>query len=631
MNPISALSAASAAPPSAPTAQSYGLVWEDKPEAAEETLRRFLPVLEEVPARAVLAADADAPQHALIEGDNLHALTVLGYTHEAKVDVIYIDPPYNTGNQDFSYNDSFVDPDDGFRHSKWLSFMNRRLKLAKALLKPTGVIFISIDDHEQAALKLLCDQVFGEHNFVGNVCWFKKRKGSFLANELVSLTEYVLIYKNSQPLKLFGGLPDNSESQPIIKRTNTVKQLTFPANLVKTKLPDGTYEPGVYGDGTSASRLLTDIQVQGGIIRNSFVLEAPFVWSQAYLDEEIRNHTEVLINTLNLQPRVIRTNNESIKAFPSFIDGREIGATNEDAYELLKNIFHTDRPFSYSKPVNLLKMLIQAASYQRPDAVVLDFFAGSGTALHATMQLNAEDGGRRRCVLVTNNENNIAEEITYERNRRVIQGYTSLKGVAVPGLTNNSLRYFRCVAPVPRTPTLRHKRELVRRATDLLCLKENCFQALPTPAGADFRAFAGPTGHLVIVYDDLAVEEAAAFVAALPEPTLHAQRLTLNSPPCAVYVFAAASYAYEDEFAAVAARIRLSALPEALYRAWQHLLPELRVESEELRVAAPAAVPLLPAPFETAADPAPVAAPPIVPRPEPAPHIVDKRGNLMLF
>ena len=328
--------------------KKYGLVWEDKPEDVEERLLDELPVLIEDKDRALTDAGSDAPNHILIEGDNLEALTTLAYTHEGKIDVIYIDPPYNTGNKDFIYNDSYVDSEDSYRHSKWLSFMSKRLRIAKKLLSDNGVIFISIDDNEQAALKLLCDNPdcgFGADKFVGQLVWFKKRKGSFLSNKVVSLTEYILIYTRNPNIQLFGGLPSNSESQPIIKRTNSPKILTFPANIIKTKLPDGVYPKGVYGVGTSASELLEDVIAQNGTFTTPLVIKAPFVWGQEFLEQELCNGTEVIVNTRNFQVRVIRHNNESIKAMPSFIDGREAGATNEDAYELLKEVFATDRPF----------------------------------------------------------------------------------------------------------------------------------------------------------------------------------------------------------------------------------------------------------------------------------------------
>ena len=175
--------------------KKYGLVWEDKPEDAEQRMVNEQPVLVEVPERAILSDDAEAPNHILIEGDNLEALTALSYTHAGKIDVIYLDPPYNTGNKDFIYNDSFVDKEDGYRHSKWLTFMNKRLKIAKNLLSDKGVIFISIDDNEQAPLKMLCDEVFGNINLCGQLIWRKKSGGGQTDIYFVTEHEYILVYQ----------------------------------------------------------------------------------------------------------------------------------------------------------------------------------------------------------------------------------------------------------------------------------------------------------------------------------------------------------------------------------------------------------------------------------------------------
>ena len=219
------------------TKKKYGLVWENKPEDVEEQLRTQLPVLKEVLERRIkteprlpnlkegqnilaslkvttlfpelenkdnqinhssvngLENKVEAPNHILIEGDNLHALTALTFTHEGKIDVIYIDPPYNTGNKDFKYNDSFVDKEDNYRHSKWLSFMDKRLRIAKRLLSEKGVIFISIDNNEQAQLKLLCDEVFYEFNLVGNVSVVNNLKGRSDEKYVATAHEFVLIYK----------------------------------------------------------------------------------------------------------------------------------------------------------------------------------------------------------------------------------------------------------------------------------------------------------------------------------------------------------------------------------------------------------------------------------------------------
>ena len=553
------------------THKKYGLVWEDKPEDVEERLRDDLPVLTEVKERAIISEDPDAPNHILIEGDNLEALTALSYTHAGKIDVIYIDPPYNTGNKDFVYNDAFVDKEDSFRHSKWLSFVSKRLAIAKRLLSPSGVIFISIDDNEQAQLKLLCDEIFGDSNFVGEIVWFKKRKGSFLSNKLVSLTEYILPYVNNPSVQLFGGLPDNSESQPIIKRTNGKKTLCFKANVVSTKLKDGVYPAGLYGVGSSASELLDDVTVEDGKIINDFRIQAPFTWGQEFLDSEIANGTEVLINTLNFQVRVIRRNNESIKALPSFLDGREFNATNEDAYEMLKVMFNDDRPFQYSKPVNLIKKLILANSYKNKDAIVLDFFAGSGTTLHATILLNQEDGGHRRCIIVTNNENGICENVTFERCKKAILGYSSNDPATQVGIINNSLRYYKTDF-VGRERSSQNMRQLVYAATDLLCIKEDLYNEVKQFGSLKLKSsvaryFEGKDKRMLAIYNELAVPAIAEEIAKMD-----------FSGKVKIYVFAPGNYAYDDEFYEVQNKVELCALPAAIYNAYQKVLPKRKTK-----------------------------------------------------
>lgn len=545
--------------------KKYGLVWEDKPEDVEERLREELPVLIEDTSKAIISTDTDAPNHILIEGDNLEALTALAYTHKGKVDVIYIDPPYNTGNKDFVYNDKFVDKEDAYRHSKWLSFMSKRLQIAKQLLSDNGVIFISIDDNEQAPLKMLCDEIFNENKLIGQIVWFKKRKGSFLSNKLISLTEYILAYSKNGNTELFGGLPSNNESQPIIKRTNSQKELVFPAYIVKTKLPNGVYNKGVYGNGTSASELIEDAVVENGIFVSELKIKAPFVWGQDFLNDEINNGTEIIVNTNNFQVRVIRHNNTSIKALPSFIDGREDGATNEDAYELLKSIFNIDSPFQYSKPVNLVKKLILSNSFFNKNINILDFFAGSGTTLHATMQLNAEDGGHRKCILVTNNENNICENVTYVRNKRVIQGYTTPKGEDVPGLMSNTLRYYRTDF-VPREKTQKNMRALVAAATDMLCIKNDIYTETHEIGGAKMRPslarhFKTGNNEMLIIYDDRAIPY---IVDKLKDIDV--------KEPIMVYVFSPNDYPYTDEFFEVADKVKLCALPAAIYETYSKVL-----------------------------------------------------------
>ena len=196
--------------------KKYGLVWEEKKEDVEERLREQLPLLTEVEERAIISSEADAPNHILIEGDNLEALTALSYSHEGKIDVIYIDPPYNTGNKDFVYNDTYVDSEASYRHSKWLSFIHKRLQIAKRLLSDKGVIFISIDDNEQANLKVLCDEIFDEKKFVGSICRATGTTTGQDANKLGSSYDYCLVYfvrmKNGQ-IFLFDTKTEGSDAE----------------------------------------------------------------------------------------------------------------------------------------------------------------------------------------------------------------------------------------------------------------------------------------------------------------------------------------------------------------------------------------------------------------------------------
>lgn len=232
------------------TKKKYGLVWEDKPEDVEEQLRTKLPVLKEVVERRILAKDlpqpekqaptkqatlfdnnnpdnnenkenndnpSSPPNHILIEGDNLHALTALTFTHEGAIDVIYIDPPYNTGNKDFKYNDSFVDREDSYRHSKWLSFMHKRLQIAKRLLSDKGVIFISIDDNEHAQLKMLCDEVFSSQDFVSNIAVINNLKGRSDDKYIATAHENLIIFKKASFETLGVQVPDKYISEYKLK------------------------------------------------------------------------------------------------------------------------------------------------------------------------------------------------------------------------------------------------------------------------------------------------------------------------------------------------------------------------------------------------------------------------------
>lgn len=540
--------------------KTYGLVWEDKPEDVEERLRNELPILTEVPERAIICEDKDAPNHILIEGDNLEALATLAYTHEGKIDVIYIDPPYNTGNKDFIYNDSYVDKEDSYRHSKWLSFMSRRLKIAKKLLSDRGVIFISIDDNEQAQLKLLCDEIFSPSNFVGTYFWKRTSTPPALSYKIRRKLEYVLCYQKTDiPQRTYAqGYVDGGDA-PLLNSGNPMGILQFPIGSVHFNLPDGVYS----AKSTYKMELLENVIVEHGININTFSARGHFKWGQNNLEKEVSEGTYFLIKSLQFSPRF----QKSTKAtkVPSNIVDDEVGVgTNEDAQ---KEVEALNVDFNYAKPISLISYLSKMPFWNEKDITILDFFAGSGTTLHATMQLNAEDGGHRQCILVTNNENNICEEVTYERNRRVIQGYTNAKGEEVEGLTKNNLRYYR-TGFVGRSRSMQNMRKLVNLATDMLCIKEDLYTEQKTFGGQKtykgiFRYFDDGKKQMLIIYREEAIDELVEVIYDMDV-----------AQPIKVYVFSPSEDPWEGSFDDVSDKVELCALPQAIYNTYRRILPK---------------------------------------------------------
>ena len=542
--------------------KKYGLVWEDKPEDAELRMVNEQPVLVEVPERAIVSDDAEAPNHILIEGDNLEALTAICYTHSGKIDVIYIDPPYNTGNKDFVYNDSFVDKEDGYRHSKWLSFMNKRLKIANCLLSGNGVIFISIDDNEQSQLKLLCDGIFGASKFVGMIT---RATGTTTGQDTGSLgkaSDYVLIYSKSDGFQI-GGIPlsdkDLSRYSLKDKKGNfSILQLRRtggedrredrPTMFFPIKAPDGT-DVLPYGPTGYESRWRVGPQKVEQMQKQDML----------YFKKDKEGKWKVYYKFYS-EGKTKRPSN-----LWTDIDG------NKKAQIELKSIL-PEAKFETPKPLELLNKILQISTNR--SSLILDFFAGSGTTLHATMQLNAEDGGRRQCILVTNNENGICENVTYERNRRVIQGYVTPKGEEVAGLTHNSLRYYKTQL-LSRKQSLKNKRALMAASTDLLCIKNDVYKEQTLFCGRKLktscaRYFDDGKTKMLVIYNELTVD---AFAEAIYHADVDGKIL--------IYVFSATRYAYDDNFEEVLDKVELCALPAAIYDAYKNILPKQKVEFEE--------------------------------------------------
>jgi adenine-specific DNA-methyltransferase len=371
--------------------------------------------------------DPNALTHKLIIGDNYDALLNLLIQYRGKIDVIYIDPPYG---KDAMGEFAETNYNNAITRDNLLSMLYPRLVLARQLLSDNGVIFCSIDDKNHAYVKGLFDEVFGEGNFVGSITWLKKRKGSFLSKEIISVTEYALVYAKSRPCKLYGGSPDSSESQPIIKRTNSRKILFFKSGVVQTKLVDGHYKAGNYGTGSNSMTLLNDIDVSGGYIVSDFALQGPFIWTQENLEVELKKEgAKVVINTGNFQPRIFKIQDgDASKGLSSLFVGVEHSATNEDGSEEILDIFGKEGLFDYPKPVNYIKYLVKAATFWSKNSIILDFFAGSGTTGQAVLELNKQDGGKRQFILATANEitdttpNGIVYDVTSKRLKRVMTG-----------------------------------------------------------------------------------------------------------------------------------------------------------------------------------------------------------------
>jgi len=535
------------------TKKKYGLVWEDKPEEVEEQLRENLPVLKEVKDKAIVNGE-DYPNHILIEGDNLHALTALSFTHEGKIDVIYIDPPYNTGNKDFKYNDDYVEKEDSFRHSKWLSFVNKRLQIAKRLLSENGTIFISIDDYEVGQLKLICNEVFGESNFVGQWNWFKSATPPNLSHKIKKNVEFILAYeKKRSNIKYKGIKKDSKSDDPITKPQNTLKTLTFPPGSIRFKINDQIIQPGTYGTEKYPNKLVNQLVIENNTNKNEVSFENRFVWTQPKLIEELQNGT--VINCSSSIVISYKKQNYSEEVPPNLIDESVGVDTTEEAGKYLFEIFGS-KVFDYPKPTSLIKYLLTF----KDNLTILDFFAGSGTTLDATIRLNYEDDGNRQCILVTNNENNICEEVTYERNKRVIQGYTNAKGVAVGGLAHNNLRYYKSEF-VGRETSLKNKRELTQLATELLCIKEDCYTEQKIKI-KQAKLFANARVTLLILFDDHIIPDAVELIKGM------------DAKEIKVYVFSMGSDPYTEDFAEVLNKVTLCALPDAIYKAYQNVLPK---------------------------------------------------------
>ena len=425
--------------------KKYGLVWEEHAELVEEEIKSKIPVFTEEKDKKIVGDSDSEDYNFLLEGDNLHSLQLLKKTHTGSIDVIYIDPPYNTGNKDFIYNDKIVDKTDGYSHSKWLSFMNKRLEIARELLSEKGVIIISIDDNEEAQLKLLCDEIFGNDNFVSVLPTIMNLKGNQDEFGFAGTHEYTVVYVKNKSMADIKQFPITEKSE--IKKQGWEKDergyFKKGATLKRTGI-----------DAPRASRPTTYYPI---LIKDERVYSITFeeykkiydkntkTFDDSFVDSLVSKYSskgfEVLLPESNNEKTSWRWQYSKVKDEYNEIIVSE-GKNGKSLYKKqrpqegqyptkkAKTLFYKpeyssgngttqlkeligEKAFNNPKPIELIKDLLLLTSSST--SKVLDFFAGSGTTGHAVEQLNKEDGGSRKYILCTNNENNICEEVTYKR------------------------------------------------------------------------------------------------------------------------------------------------------------------------------------------------------------------------
>lgn len=447
------------------TKKKYGLIWEEHEERVDKELETQIPTFEEIKDKEIMC-NPNEKFNFLLEGDNLHSLYLLEKTYKEKIDIIYIDPPYNTGKEDFIYNDKIIDELDGYKHSKWLSFMERRIRIAKELLTKSGIILISIDENEEAQLKLLCDEIFGESNRLSthHIKVRYDNKSLNEKNDWQPVMEYVYIYAKD---KLSVKAKKPSENYNIDKFLYSFDELTNGQTIILGNKKVTIFKQGEWKINKAQKgslNLLKETWASGSVLKGN----TSGKFFDLYLS--VRKTIDGLnclykvegIGEDGLGYRYFTGPQKETSSRGKFYSGvplerlDDLNNGTSKKYRPISNYYNFSADFgnirqegntpfnSGKKPVKMLKELINY--HKNKNATVLDFFAGSGSTAQAVLELNKEDNGNRQFVLCTNNENNICEEITYKRIKNVINGYGKYDAL------KTNLKYYRCTY-IPRINT----------------------------------------------------------------------------------------------------------------------------------------------------------------------------------
>ncbi|PWS25916.1 site-specific DNA-methyltransferase [Pedobacter yonginense] len=535
--------------------QRYGLVWEDKPEEIADQCERELPVLVEVKDKEI-TLDPTKPTNFIFEGDNYHTLFTLNFTHKRKVDVIYIDPPYNTGNKSWRYNNDYIDKEDRFRHSKWLSFMSKRLRLARRLLKETGIIICAIDDYEFASLKLLFDTVFGEQNRLGTLVVVHNPRGRNDDKFFASQHEYILVYAKNSDKAIVNHFELNDDDRDQYKKSDDISSFAETSfvrtgnNSKRSERPNLFY-PIYYNETTMQLSLLRQDGWEELLPINNGNEEKTWRWGQDTFNE--LQATELFvkkvkgINKIYKKRRLTDTTGKKPKTV--WYDPKYDASSN--GIMLLQKILGRDNTFNYPKSIYAVKDILEITTNK--DSLVLDFFAGSGTTGQAVLELNRQDNGNRQFILCTNNENQICEEVTYPRIKKVIEGYGNKAGIEA------NVKYFK-TDYVPYVITDNDKRTLVSRSTELLCISENTFEVVAQNEKQGFSIFKNKDQFTAIIYDEDSIERCCKEIIKIdPQHKL------------IIYVFSYDHTYDEADFATLTMRFYVKPIPEAILNVYRKI------------------------------------------------------------
>lgn len=549
--------------------KKFGLVWEDKDEDVATKCEDFLPVLSEVKKKKLQNYKNDL-QHIIIEGDNYHALSTLCYTHKKKIDVIYIDPPYNTGNKSWIYNNNYVEKDDRFPHSKWLSFMKKRLVLAKNVLSKQGAIIVAIDHYELFNLGVMCDEIFGEENRLGVIAVVHKPEGRNQEKFFSTSHEYMLVYAKIKSEVNFKRVIldedkeleyNKEDDEGRYKLNNYLRSGGGNHNLRKNK-PHFFYPIYVSKDLKNIS-----LKKQDGFIKILPITKTgqERTWQTTKETFEKRLNSNQIIaekdqdNEIQIYEKYREDRGQLIKTH--WID-KKYNAIHYGT-KLLENILG-GKIFDYPKSLYLVSDILKI--FVNKDSTILDFFAGSGTTGHAVLELNKEDGGNRQFILCTNNENNngytkgIAEGVCYPRIEKVINGYTNLKKQKIEGLGGN-LRYYKTDF-VNQVRTDTDKRKLVNKSTEMLCLTENTFNKVMEEK--DFYAIFENSERMTgIIYDEDAIDD---FNNAIKK----------FNKPLSIYVFSYDHTYNQEDFADIKNLVEVKPIPEVILNVYRKIFKNIR-------------------------------------------------------